>query len=429
MSPPRSLRNMTSKLSLPGRRKAPRIADPAPSNDENRPLDDGGTTTPKSRDSLTRAKSMYTRATQPHDTSETGALQVITEENAKSESSSTTSQSSATITGGSISKRRGFRPLSIHTGKAFDPFGKCQDPMTSSHGTVRNSSCDIDDQTPKMEGWPSQADNINRPVTEDLNVTEADFVNLAASPGKCLFHRNKKQISPGLVPAPDITAHPAFQRDPFSAQSDSSLLKTASSPEQIRAWSSEARHNRVSTENGSSTGSKSSGSKSSGGSRKKLHFDKSLTASEDGANPLDLILGGSPRPKRAMPRSRASLTDILQPTPETTPLTDLPRSGQERGALPDVSTTSSEITPKTSSLKNALRNVQTASTSHLHTKQRALSDQTVIEPVTPTGYFSEDSLDPKSNRSLSNWFRQKHVDKAGTEKSGGEFASSIFSHY
>jgi hypothetical protein len=43
-------------------------------------------------------------------------------------------------TSGSMSKRRGFRPLSIHTGKAFDPFGFGGSPKSDLKGTKRSDN-------------------------------------------------------------------------------------------------------------------------------------------------------------------------------------------------------------------------------------------------------------------------------------------------
>src|SRR5947199_5094549 len=43
-------------------------------------------------------------------------------------------------TSGSISRRRGFRPLSIHTGKAFDPFGLGGVPKPDHKETRRSSN-------------------------------------------------------------------------------------------------------------------------------------------------------------------------------------------------------------------------------------------------------------------------------------------------
>jgi hypothetical protein len=43
-------------------------------------------------------------------------------------------------TSGSISRRRGFRPLSIHTGKAFDPFAPERSPKPDHMETRRSSN-------------------------------------------------------------------------------------------------------------------------------------------------------------------------------------------------------------------------------------------------------------------------------------------------
>jgi len=52
-----------------------------------------------------------------------------------------------------------------------------------------------------------------------------------------------------LFTAPDISNHPAFQPDPFAAKSNSPLLKTTSSPQQIRASPIDVRWNRRTTRN------------------------------------------------------------------------------------------------------------------------------------------------------------------------------------
>lgn len=56
---------------------------------------------------------------------------------------------------GSISRRRGFRPLSIHTGKAFDPFG--------------------------FGGSPKPDHNDHNRTENTPETIEADFATLASS--------------------------------------------------------------------------------------------------------------------------------------------------------------------------------------------------------------------------------------------------------
>ena len=42
---------------------------------------------------------------------------------------------------GSMSERRGFRTLSIHTGKAFEPFGLVESPKSSPRNTRAGANC------------------------------------------------------------------------------------------------------------------------------------------------------------------------------------------------------------------------------------------------------------------------------------------------
>ena len=96
-SSPRTLRTMASKLSLSGRKKS--------SQQEN----------------------------------EMAALGKIEEQVPSKLSKMMGERGELSETSGSISRRRGFRPLSIHTGKAFDPFALGGSPKPD-HMEIRQSS-------------------------------------------------------------------------------------------------------------------------------------------------------------------------------------------------------------------------------------------------------------------------------------------------
>src|SRR3984885_9302670 len=172
-------------------------------------------------------------------------------------------------TSGSISRRRGFRPLSIHTGKAFDPFALGGSPRPDQMKTRRSSN------GPEM--------------------IEADFATLVSCTRRPpMFSQHSYDINKFI--APNIIDHPVFQSDPFSATSLNPLLKATSSPLQIR----ESR-GRTSPDCKSSGVSSAEWKRSSGSSKNKFLFDSGLKAPNDGNGPgadlLDLMLGGSPLPR------------------------------------------------------------------------------------------------------------------------------------
>jgi hypothetical protein len=163
----------------------------------------------------------------------------------------------------SMSRRRGFRPLSIHTGKAFDPFG--------------------------FGGGAKPEPKNTNIISNSPETIEADFTTLASCARKhCAFDNTHFIL---IFVAPLITHHPLFQRDPFSAKSPSPLLKTTSSPLQIR-------QSRDLISLGQDPSRRSSGESESVSfaSRNKFLFDSRLKApnEKDVVDPLDLILTGSP---------------------------------------------------------------------------------------------------------------------------------------
>jgi hypothetical protein len=173
----------------------------------------------------------------------------------------------------SISRRRGFKPLSIHTGKAFDPFG---------FGEAKSE--------PKN----------TKTISNSPETIEADFATLTSRAGEhSVFDNTSFTLT---FVAPLIIHHPLFQRDPFSAKSPSPLLKTTSSPLQIR----QSRDLIIPGQNPSKTSSGEPESVSVGFKNKFL-FDKRLKPpnEKDVVDPLDLILTGSPT-------SRTRLSAIQQ---------------------------------------------------------------------------------------------------------------------
>jgi len=163
----------------------------------------------------------------------------------------------------SISRRRGFKPLSIHTGKAFDPFG--------------------------FDGGAKPEPKNTKTISNSPETIEADFATLAS----CARERSAfDNISFTLTfVAPLLIHHPLFQCDPFLAKSPSPLLKTTSSPLQIR-------QSRDLISLGHNPSARSSGESESVSvkSKNKFLFDRRLKApnDKDVVDPLDLILTGSP---------------------------------------------------------------------------------------------------------------------------------------
>ena len=180
-----------------------------------------------------------------------------------------------------------------------------------------------------------------------------------------------------------------FQNDPFSSKSPSPMLKTKSSPIQIR----EARE-RMSSETWSS-----GGSKTSTGQSKKFHFDNTLRASSDSdpTDPLSLILGGSPLPKtRAAAKARSSMIPVSseqEPEPRASTSTE-----------PGIASGDNALS-KPSSFKSALCNVSTPPATH----PRAAST-----PVAIRGSLFDENGDPKRSKGFANLFRLGDKPRAST---------------
>jgi hypothetical protein len=186
----------------------------------------------------------------------------------------------------SISRRRGFKPLSIHIGKAFDPFGF-------------------------GEGAKSEPKNT-KTISNSLETIEADFATLTSRAREhSIFDNTSFTLT---FVAPLIIHHPLFQRDPFSAKSPSPLLKTTSSPLQIR-------QSRDLISPGQNPSKRSSGEPESVsvGFKNKFLFDKTLKPpnEKDVVDPLDLMLTGSPT-------SRTRLSAIQQ---ESLSITQVQKGG------------------------------------------------------------------------------------------------------
>jgi hypothetical protein len=144
--------------------------------------------------------------------------------------------------------------------------------------------------------------------------------------------------------APDIIHHPVFQSDPFSATSPNPLLKTTSSPPQIR----ESR-GHISPDHNSSAISSSKWKRSSGSSKNKFLFDSGLKSSNDGDGPgadlLDLMLGGSP-----LRRTRPSVKP-----PHSLSYSLIQNSEARKSTGSDVNTAPVDSTPRSKGISSLLK--------------------------------------------------------------------------
>jgi hypothetical protein len=149
----------------------------------------------------------------------------IAEETSNLAVDDTTAKSSSASQSSSISKRRGFRPLSVRIGEAFSPFSSRE----SKHDSVEPT----DRLTKSAEGDPRDlwqgrelSKKVNWTENVDPHIFNANFVasltskRTHASVSDVIKHRTDPDIA-----APALEDHPAFRTDPFSVQTPEPLLQ------------------------------------------------------------------------------------------------------------------------------------------------------------------------------------------------------------
>jgi hypothetical protein len=143
-------------------------------------------------------------------------LQGIAEETSKLPVDDMTIKPSSASQSSSISKRRGFRPLSVRIGEAFSPF-------SSKEG--RHDGVDPRDRlTESVEGNLSK--KVNWTGNVDPHIIEANFAasltskRMYAGAIDVIKHRTDSDVA-----APAIKDHPALRTDPFSVETPGPLLQ------------------------------------------------------------------------------------------------------------------------------------------------------------------------------------------------------------
>lgn len=152
-------------------------------------------------------------------------LQGIAEETSNSSADDITIKFSSVSHASSISKRRGYRPLSVRIGEAFNPF--------SSRESKPDSVEPTDKVTESIEGDPQDlwrglelSKKVNWTENENPHIFNANFV-------ASLTSKRKYTCTPGVIvlstdlekAAPDTKDHPVFRADPFSVQTSEPVLQ------------------------------------------------------------------------------------------------------------------------------------------------------------------------------------------------------------
>jgi hypothetical protein len=152
-------------------------------------------------------------------------LQGIAEETSNSSLDDMTIKLSSASQASSISKRRGFRPLSVRIGEAFSPF--------SSRDGKHNRTEPMDRLTESADGDPQDlwrrlelSKKVNWTENVDPHIFNANFV---ASLTSKRTHASALDVMKHLtdldIAAPDVEDHPVFRADPFSVQTPEPLLQ------------------------------------------------------------------------------------------------------------------------------------------------------------------------------------------------------------
>lgn len=152
-------------------------------------------------------------------------LQGIVEETSNLPVDDMTAKSSSASQSSSISKRRGFRPLSVRIGEAFSPFSS----KDSKHDGVEP----MDRLNESVEGDPQNlwqdlelSKKVNWTENVDPHIFNANFVasltskRTHASALDVIKHRTDPDVA-----APALNDHPASRTDPFSVQTPGPLLQ------------------------------------------------------------------------------------------------------------------------------------------------------------------------------------------------------------
>ena len=207
-----------------------------------------------------------------------------------------------------------------------------------------------------------------------------------------------------------------LQGDPFATISNNPLLRTTLSPEQVRQRSPQVRRSSSRRDRSSEGCSRSSYE------TRKLHFEKLALKPRLEGDPWDLMLGGSPLPRRESQRANDPCTVIAGQDSEF--MSSTVRSGVEveerldTGAGVPASDEKAKISYFTSNFArvSASSSTPTPSRSRFPRQPLPAASSSPVEVATPGDYFSEDSIEVKRKRVLSNLFKTKSSSKPSTEK-------------